>query len=332
MVLVQVAPPRRRRRAVDRVELAHELRRDDVPDGLRRLARAGTRVRKGAVVVVRGVVVGAAQRVLDVVALPVHDVVVGARRRLAAARRRLGRALVLADVFVRALVVGPARAARQVRRRAVDVRAGALEREAPLRGVPGARALGKLAAREVAREVGRVVEVVLAPELGRVRAVRAQAPRDLGVVREGRQVERRARRVHRRQQAQGARGAGPADAAREALAADQLLGDGLDGPRRAVPGLLIAAARARGHVGADVARRAVPAAAAAAPRRLRVRRGGARRVVQAAPLVLAVAAADARRAVVLLDELAALGAADEGEERRVVRARRRRLVDVDAGL
>ena len=117
MVLVQVAPPRRRRRAVDRVELAHELRRDDVPDGLRRLARAGTRVRKGAVVVVRGVVVGAAQRVLDVVALPVHDVVVGARRRLAAARRRRGRALVLADVLVRALVVGPARAARPVRAR-----------------------------------------------------------------------------------------------------------------------------------------------------------------------------------------------------------------------
>ena len=45
-----------------------------------------------------------------------------------------------------------------------------------------------------------------------------------------------------------------------------------------------------------------------------------------------VAAADAGRAVVLLDELVGLGAADEGEERRVVRARRRRLVDVDAGL
>ena len=61
-------------------------------------------------------------------------------------------------------------------------------------------------------------------------------------------------------------------------------------------------------------------------------RGVALPLLYSAAIVLAVAAADAGRAVVLLDELAALGAADEGEERRVVRARRRRLVDVDAGL
>ena len=103
----------------------------------------------------------------------------------------------LADVVVRALVVGPARTVLQLRGRAVDGRARALEREALLRRVPGARAPRELAAREVARKEGRVVVVVLARELARVRARRAEAPGDLGVAVEGREVEGRARRVDR---------------------------------------------------------------------------------------------------------------------------------------